>query len=283
QALMQFDRDTLLIFLGIATPVFYLLHLAMEGLISKGADQGARRLLAQSRKIVLFENQDDIATASYRRYAGALANTVFIICVWLALGIAYPPLCFLLVGYTALCIASVGFAYRVSKGLREHIEESLSSFLPVLSALGFLLVFFFWVLQFISGAAPNFLVVLVSLILARQTFNRKVRLVSAIVNLYENRLKLNALFFSGQALSRVDYRQEEFWSLFAPQTREVWLRQLLAEQLTIEPKWLKINWHQTGVRDLATLEIEAQDSNNELAGRYLLRVYGKNPSLLATH
>lgn len=283
QELMRFDPDTLIIFLSIATPAFYLLHLAMERLISRGADLGARRLLAQSRKIVLFENQDDIATSSYRRYAGALANAVFIFCVWFALGIAYPPLCFLVVGYTALSVAGIGFAYRVSKALRQHIEESLRSLLPVLSALGFLLVFFLLVIQFISGKAPSFLIVIISLILARQTFNRKARLVLAIVNLYENRLKLNALFFSGHSLSRVDYRQEEFWSLFAPQAREEWLRQLLVEQLAVDAKRLAINWRQTGVSDLVALEVEAYDSDDELIGCYLVRVYGRSPSLLASH
>ncbi len=283
QELMQFDRDVLIVSLSIATPAFYLLHLAMERLIHWLANRGAGHLLERSRKIVLFENQDDIATASYRRYAGALADAVFIACVWLVLGLVYPLVGLAMVVYTLLCIAVAGIAYRVSEAFRQRIEDSLASILSVFSALGFLLVFFLLVAQFVSGSAPNFLVVIISLILARQTFNRKSRLVNAIVNLYEKRRNLNALFFSGHSLSRVDDRLEEFWSLFEPHTREDWLRQLLDKQLAIDPRRLHIQWRQTGVNDLVALEVAAYDAAEELMGQYLIRVYGKKSSLLSSH
>ena len=283
EVLTQFGRDTLIISLSIVALGAYLLHIAMEKLIHWASNVGAQRLLVESQKVALFNNQDKIAAASYRRYASALANTVFIACVWLTFAIISPALCVLVVSYTALCAVGIGFAHGSNETLGRRIEKGLNSLLSALTALGFLLVFFLLVMQFLTGSAQNFLLALISLILARQAFNRVNQLVLAIVDLYGKRRNLNALFFSGHILSRVDNRQEEFWALFALQTREAWLRELLFEQLEIEPKQLSVSWHQTGVSGLVALAVEAQGAESELIGRYLIRVYERTPSLLASH
>lgn len=280
---MQFDRDTLIVALSIATPAFYLLHLAMEQLVLKTSNIGAKRLLARSRKIVLFENQDDLATASYRRYAEALANTVFIACVWLLLGFVFPLLCLLLVSYTLICIVGLGIAHRCSETLGNRIEESLSSLVAVLTSIGFMLAFLLLIQQFLVGAIQVFFIAIISLLLTRQTLNRTKRLVTAIVNLYSNRRKLNALFFTEHSLSQNDELQEEFWAMFSERARDSWLRELLTEHLAINPNRLNVNWHQTGVNDLVALEVLALDSSEKRLGRYLVQVYGKRPTLSATH
>lgn len=279
----QIDREALIVALCIATPGFYLLHLAMEKVVHWVSNRGAKRLLKQGRKIVLFENQDDIAASSYRRYADALANAVFIICVWITLAIFFPPMCYLLVGYTAFCVIGVGLVHKSSEALRQRIDDGLTSLVPILTALGFMLAFLLLVLHFLSGASQGFLLAIISLLLARQAFQRSNRVVSAIVNLYNNRRKLNALFFTDHTLSKVDEKQLEFWSLFAAETRETWLRPLLLEQLAIDPANLTVKWHQTGANEVVALEVEAYDLADKLVGRYLVRVYGKSPSLLARH
>ncbi|MDO6746301.1 hypothetical protein [Gilvimarinus sp. 1_MG-2023] len=283
QSFLQFDRDVLILSLCVAAPTFYLTHLAMEKFITWASNIGAKRLLAQGQKIVLFENQDDLAASSYRRYAGALANTVFIVCVWTTLGIIFPSLCLLVMSYTALCITGIGLAHRSSEALRERINENLTSVVPVLTALGFLLAFFFLVLEFLFGVVQGFIIAIISLLITRQAFNRTNRLVSAIVNLYDSRRKLNALFFKGHSLAQADEKQMEFWSLFMPQSREKWVRQILLEQLAIDAERLSINWHQTGLNEIVALEIDAHNNKDELLSRYLVRLYGKSPSLLATH
>ena len=283
QDFIQFERDTLIASLCIAIPIFYLLHLAMERLILLASNLGAKRLLAQSQKIVLFENQDDLAAASYRRYAGGLANAVFIACVWVTLGFVFPALSILMMSYTVLCALSVGLVYKVSNTLRPRIADNLTPLVRVLTTVGILLAFLLLVAEFLSGAAQGFLFAIISLLLARQAFNRKNQLTTAIVALYTNRRKLNALFFRGHALTQTDDKQMEFWSLFAPQAREGWLRPLLFEQLALDPKRLSIRWHQTGMNDLVALEVDAHDSEGELLGRYLIRLYGKTPSLPASH
>ncbi len=280
---LKVDRDTLILGLCIATPVFFLLHLTMEQMVLWASNQGAKRLLNQSRKVILFENQDDIAASSYRRYADALANTVFIICVWITLGILFPPMCYLLVGYTAFWIITLGISYKSSELLRQRIEGGLTSLVRTLTALGFMLAFLLLVLHFLSDAVQGFLLAIVSLILSRLAFQRSTQVVSAIVNLYNNRRKLNALFFAEHSLSPVDEKQFQFWSLLSPETREAWLRPLLSEQLSISPASIRVRWHQTGANQVAALETEAYDSSGDLIGQYLVRVYGRSPSLQASH
>ncbi|UTF59551.1 hypothetical protein [Gilvimarinus sp. DA14] len=281
--LIPLERDTLILCLSIATPGFFVLHLIAERLLRLISDSGAKRLLTQSRKVVLFENQDDIAASSYRRYAEALSNAVFIACVWLAVAVFFPPLCLFLIGYTAICTMSIALVHKCSKPLRERIDENLVPLTQVLTAIGFLLAFLLLVVQFLSGAAQGFLFAIISLLLTRQAFTRTNQLVSAIVNLHNNRRKLNALFFAHHTLSQKDEKQFQFWSLFVLESREHWLRSFLLEHLAINPQRLSIYWHQTGVNEVVALEVDALDDKEERIGRYLLRLYGRTPSLLASH
>ncbi len=283
QDFISVDRDTLILALCVATPAFYVLHLVTERIIQWTSNRGAKQLLDKSRKIVLFENQDDLATSSYRRYALALANTVFIGCVWLVLGIFFPPLCVLLISFTALCVLFIALAHKSSKSLRERIDENLTSIVPILTGLGFMLSFLLLVQQFLSGAIQGVLVAIISVILTRQALNRTNQLVNAGVTLYSNRRKLNALFFAEHSLTLADDKQMEFWSLFATETRENWLRPLFVDRLSIDPANLSVKWHQTGANEVAALEIEVYGSDDESLGLYLVRVYGKSPSLPATH
>ncbi|MDO3387354.1 hypothetical protein QWI17_16050 [Gilvimarinus sp. SDUM040013] len=283
QDFIEVDRNTLILALSIATPAFYIIHLVMERLVQWASNMGAKQLLERSRKIILFENQDDLAASSYQRYALALANTVFIGCVWLALGFLFPPLCVLLIGFTTLCVIFLALAHKSSKSLRERIDDNLTSIVPVLTGLGFMLAFLLLVQQFLSGAVQGFLVAIISVILTRQALNRTNKLVSSGVSLYSNRRKLNAMFFAEHSLTQVDDKQTEFWSLFASETRQTWLHPLLREQLAIDPANLNVTWHQTGASEVIALEAEAYNSENELIGSYLVRVYGKNPSLPASH
>jgi hypothetical protein len=283
QDFMPLDRDTLIIALCAAVPGIYLLHLAMERLIVWASNRGARLLLAQGQKIVLFENQDELAASSYRRYAGGLANAVFIGCVWVLLGFTFPSLCVLVTVYTIFCVAGVGLAHQVSKAMRQRIDDHLTDLVKVLTAVGFLLAFLLLVAEFLSGATQGFVLALISLLLTRQAFNRTNQLVTAITSLYANRRKLNALFFAGHALTHNDEKQMAFWTLFEPQARGVWLRELLAEQLAVDAHQLSVHWHQTGMANLVALEVDAYDLDNALLGRYLVRVYGKTPSLQASH
>lgn len=283
QSLLQVGRETLIIALSAATLLFYLTHLATEKLIHWISSRGIKHLLNVNQKIILFDNQDDIAAASYRRYTDALANTVFIACVWVSLGFFFPPMCYLLVGYTLFCLALVGTSYRHSTSLRQRIDESFNSIISVLAAIGFILAFLLLVIHFLSNEDQGLLLAIISLLLARQTFQRSNRILSAISNLHNNRLKLNALFFAEHSTTPVDEKQFQFWSLFSPETREAWLRPLLSEHLAIEPTKLTFRWHQTRAKEVAALEIEAYDSANHLTGQYLLRAYGKSPSLPASH
>ena len=283
QDFIPLNRDSLILVLCIATPAFYLGHLAIEKLILWASNRGAARLLIQSRKIILFENQEEMAASSYRRYAGGLANAVFIAFVWLVIAFFFPPLCLMLVAYTTACMVCIGLVHKHSDALRVRIDEDLTSLVRVLTALGFLLAFFVLVIQFLFGEAKGFLLAIISLLLTRQAFNQTNQLVTVIVTLYSNRQKLNALFFSSHTLSQVNAKQTEFWSLFVPATRQSWLRPLLLEHLSINPERLDIHWHQSGMNDLVALEVSALNKDGKLLGRYLIRLYGKSPSLMASH
>src|SRR5690625_4438492 len=77
-AIRDYDRGQVLTLLSALAIAFFVLHNVSERLITTLTRSGSRRLLARSRKMVLFDNQDEIATQAYERFSRALASGVFV-------------------------------------------------------------------------------------------------------------------------------------------------------------------------------------------------------------
>ena len=278
-ALADLDRHTLIVGLTLATVGAFGTFLLAERLIRLGSDHGARRILERSRKVVLFENQDAIATRAYRRYAAIPAGLVFVLLGSGVLGLLYPAVLGLLMAFLFLVALLVMLGSRLSGALRQKLLSPPGAWLPGIAGLGFLLVFVWLVADHLYRDPPGLLAAIVALLLARQMLNRLAGMVTGLVSLNHERPRLDALFFHHRVFQRRRHgRGDGLWALLDAAAREDWVPRVLSELEGIPARVRGSEWWQTRVPDVVAIHCEMEDS-----GPRLLKVFGPNRSGEARH
>lgn len=278
-ALADLDRNTLIVGLTLATVVAFGAYLLAERLIRFGSDHGARRILERSRKVVLFENQDAIATRAYRRYATIPAGLVFLLLGSGVLYLLYPSVLGLLIAFLFLIALLVVLGSRLGGALRQKVLSPPSAWLPGVAGLGFLLVFVWLVADYLYRDPPGLLAAIVALLLARQMLNRLAGMVTSLVSLHHERPRLDALFFHHQVFQRRRHgRGGGLWALLADGAREDWMPRVLSEVEGIPARVRSSEWWQTQVQDVVAIHCEMEDSEPRL-----VKVFGPNRSGEARH
>ncbi|MFO8152600.1 hypothetical protein [Thioalkalivibrio sp.] len=278
-ALAEFDRDTLIVALTLATVGAFGVYLLAERLIRFGSDRGARRILERSRKVVLFEDQDGIATRAYRRYAVIPAGLVFLLLGTAVLAVLYPSVLGLMIAFLSLVALLVVLGSRFSGGLRRKVLAPPRTWLPGVAGFGFLLVFVWLVADYLYRDPPGLLAAIVALLLARQMLNRLAGMVTSLVSLNRERPRLDALFFHHQVFQRRRQgRGEGLWALLAEAEREEWLPRVLRELEDAPGRVRRSEWWQTRVPDVMAIHCEMEGSEPRL-----VKVFGPHRSGEARH
>lgn len=254
-AFEQFDRDALTVWLSAATVAFYALYLLAERIVEFGGERGSKSLLARSRKMVLFENQDELAARAYKRHAEVIAGGVFLLLAAAILFWLYQSVALIAAGYVILVAVVLLSALTVSPGFRTRLEDNLTGWMGVLSGIGFMLAFAYMVIDFLYLDPPGLIPAIIALLLARQGFNRLSSLVSGLVKQRSQKAKLDALFFHSTAfIPDQDTKKETIWTILAPETREQWVRELIAEMYgESAPREMGIQWWQTDIANMGVL------------------------------
>lgn len=228
----DYGINQLILFLLVATLAFYGVHLISQKMVSFFSVRGGQKLIARTQKMSLFENQDEVASNGYRTYARALSGGVFTLLVIGLIFWLYRSAALFIVGYIFVSVCLAGVLYVVSSKLRTRFISFLPGVVEVLTTVGFLAVFGFIVARFMLGHSVPLLPAVVTMLLSRQMFSQLSGVVSSVIFLLNNRIKLNSLFFHTQVyVEREHPQQEDFFTRFVPETRDRWMRDLLKQFL----------------------------------------------------
>ncbi|MFY0992595.1 hypothetical protein [Halomonas sp. C05BenzN] len=279
----QFDRDLLVVLLGVATVGFFLAHALSERLIDWVTTGAAHLLMERSQKLVLFENQNQIAEGAYQGFARALAGLVFCLLALITLAWLYPEMAMVMSGYLALTAMLVLACCSRSEGARDWVSSNLNGFMGNLSALGFFTVFGYLVVDFVLLQPPGILVAILSILAGRQSFGRVAAGVGGLYRLYSQREKLDAIFFHGRPLLRVVADQPgSFWQHLAPGERGKWTAPLMQEFCDVDtPEQEEVGnalkWLQPATPDIGVF------TYREDASVLLLKLYAHKRAGAAQH
>lgn len=276
--LAALEREVLIGILSAGTVGCFLIHLAAERMIERATGFASSRLLANSQKMVLFENQHGLAASSYQRYSRALAGGVFISLALLGLGWFYPMMALVMLGYFlfVLLLLWQGARYRV--GFRNRLDNELGPLMGVLGTVGFFVAFGFLVFDFIFFTPPGMIVALVSFLLIRQAMQRAAGMIGDLASLYRQKFKLNALFFHGQVFKPLQIESKKsVWPLVVPEARASWVSEVLAALVGDESEKFECYWHQLGSANVAGLRVVGVEQ------QLLFRLYPRHRSSWALH
>lgn len=284
RAFLDLDRDLLVVGLSITAVVFYVVYLLAEKAMDYWSDCGAQYLLQKSQKITLFENQVELATSSYKRYARCLAGGIFAGLAFILLGIIYPSLALLVLGYIAVICVFIVLLHSTSRSLYTKMENDMANLLDSLGAVGFLLSFAFLVVDFLFGSPPNLTFAIISVILVRRALGTLRGLTKDLIKLSKNRLRISALFFHGQALLEEHSSHDHgFWSLLDPMRRENWVASVLREVAGVKAHRLEVAWHQTGITNVAALYVQTLDMAAAPTAKYFVKLFNIKRQGQAVH
>ena len=274
------DRDVLIATLSAATLGFFLLYQLAERLIGSVTQNASSRLLARSAKMVLFDNQQDVAASAYQRYSRMLAGGVFVLLALCLLGWLYPAMAVLMLVYSLVAGGAILWANHRYLHARGDPEDALGNLLQLAASLGFFLAFALLVVDFVDLTPPGVLIAILALLLVRQAMTRLAALVKDLRKLSSQRTRLDALFFHGKVLLPEGPRRDRgIWPLLQPELRNHWVSQLLAEPEGKPPHLRRIRWWPSGTGNVAALVVEPE---GEVAP-WLVKLYAMNRHALAQH
>lgn len=274
------DVNTLVIALCGLTAVFAILRFIAIKLGEKTALYSVNKLLEKSQKIMLFNNQDTIASNAYGNYAEALAALLFAGLAITAISLIYLSAGMALISGLAAALLCTFIICSLSASAKNYVSNNINPYCQSLSTLGFIYILIFVIAQFLFFTPPQFIVAIVCVILSRQVFMRINKAIASINALQINKQKISALFFRNKTYQNTLINTEvSTWNLLEPDNLKLLIKNIFQEVGDRNFDRFNARWLQTSIRNLICLHITIPENDKEL----LVKLYPSYLSSAARH
>lgn len=280
--LRNIKKTHLIAGLSVLALLSYLLYMLSELIIFQLSKKGAQKLLLKSAKLKLFNDQVKLSTKIYTRFNRGLAAGIF---SFIALGILlyiYPLFFLAITVYLASALILTIILSNTKPNFRTLLISHNASVLNGISSVGFLIVFFFMVVNFLYFEAPKVFAALISLILMRQALSRLTLMIQDIIALRSQHRQINALFFYGQQLSiELTSPASKIKHLLEERVRNAWIIETVNSFHPEYKNLVSSTWHQLGNPEIYAFEIELSANNDLPNKRFLIKLFDENISYFA--
>lgn len=277
-------RNHLIIALSVATICFFLLHIVLEKIITGATNKATAYLLRKSHKMVLFENQEEIARLSYLRYSRALSSAIFLVLSLLTVFLIYFELAVVIFASVFFVASLLVFLCEFFDKIKCFVVDDFSGTLRILSAICFFFSFLFLVFDFVYLTPPSIMYAIIGMLLSRQFLNRTVKLVTDVNALYRQKVKLNALFFHGKSLHPEQPKNSKsVLDVVKFDERSLWLSYVFNDVLgeDLSPDDIRSDWFHSNINNIFMLT--AAFDRNGIEEKFLIKVFGARRSSFALH
>lgn len=280
QALHEVPKNYLIFTLSAGAGLCYILHVACELTTNFICRKLATNILLRNAKLNLPENQKRLAIYAYTRFSRAMASGVFFALSIILLAAIYPILSFVISAYVISCVSLLAILYNSLMSIQKKLETHYSPVVSFCSAFGFLLTFFFLVIDFVYLNQSNILIAVLAIIILRQGLQRLVGMINDIIGLRIQHRQLNFLFYSSLAPDNHLPHARGLDRLDNTESRNSLIEEVLRQMKLEAPKEFDAEWHQLALRDIYGFKITAR--NSKAPPPLLVKVFGDNLSSLAT-
>lgn len=276
-----FGRDHLIVWLSAASVLFYFSHLIFDGLVARFSERGAEKLVQRSRKIAIFERQDEIASKGYLRFTQAFAGLCFTGVCLSGMLFFYTKLAFLILTYFLVFSVVVVFLCVGSSTVKSKLADGLGSLPKLMSSLGFLITFSFIVVDHLYLEPVGVLVSVVSLLLSRQLFSKAANVLKDIAELSLQQGMLRALFFHAHVFLP-EKKESGFSGLAERAGRHKWMLESLGTVMDTQGVKFSSRWVSLGAPELLCFVANVVTKEG-LDREILFKVFDANRNSQALH
>lgn len=279
EGLSAYGKDFLIVAFSLVTVAFFVLHVMLEKVIEVVTKSATNDLLNRSRKFIIFENQDEIASSAYMRFSKALSGGVFFAVGYITMIFIYPDMVFVIFIFVMASALLIFVRIRKNENFSIKFEGKFSALLKFVASLGFFVVFGYLVLDFAMLSPPGIIVAIVTILLSRIMLQKISGAAVDSIVLTQRRAKLEPLFFHGRALARnlPSKQREDLWSLLGDDVQSV-MDSLFSDHFESWCGIESLRWFQTGIRDVIGFEVIGKDGTG-----YLVKVYDRHRESMAIH
>ncbi|WP_434697294.1 hypothetical protein J3P89_08825 [Pseudomonas sp. Z1-14] len=282
EAWKPLGRENLFIGLSVAAITSYFFHLLAEKSIREMTEAGSKILLANSNKMTLFEDQENIASRAYLRFTRSLASVFFVTVTFFLLGTLYNDLMLAIFAFWLGLAALYFFMRATSKLQHEKLLKIINEAPSTVASLGFLAAFGFMIYDFLDESPPEVFAALIGVLLSRQIMHRVAIFAHDTHCLITQHLQLSALFFHAHKIHLHQGSEDaNFWSLFDKENHPDVLSGSISEITGRTFVICEARWHQTGVHDIAALEVSAKCTQSGNIELFLVKIFSLKRSILA--
>ncbi|VVO02044.1 hypothetical protein PS834_02744 [Pseudomonas fluorescens] len=275
-------RENLFIGLSIAAVASYFFHLLAEKLIRNLTETGSKNLLANSSKMILFEDQENIANRAYLRFTRSLASAFFVVLTILLLGTFYNDLMIAIFTFWFVLIVLFFLVRAISKSQHEKLLSIINDAPNTVASLGFFAAFGFMIYDLLDESPPEIFAALIGVLLSRQIMHRVAIFAHDTNSLITQHFQLSALFFHVHKLTQPQPNADvNFWNHLAKYTRPELLGNVISEVTGDTLIVIGARWHQTGVHDVVAFEVSTKHTQSEYTERFLVKIFNLKRSVLA--
>ncbi|MBV6285952.1 hypothetical protein [Pseudomonas aegrilactucae] len=279
--MVAFGRERLIVVLSVASVLFYFSHLVCDRMVTRFSDRGAEKLVQRSRKIAIFERQDEVASKGYLRFSQAFAGLCFTGVCLFGMLFFYTKLAFLILVYFLVFSIVVALLSAGSEVVRDKLADGLGTLPKLMASLGFLITFSFIVVDHLYLEPVGVLVSVVSLLLSRQLFSKAANVLKDTAELYQQQGMLRALFFHAHVFLP-EKKASGFAGLAERAGRDKWMLESLTSVMDTQHVKFSSRWVSIGAPDL--LCFVADVAAGEGGGRQILfKIFDVNRSAQALH
>lgn len=280
--LKSVKKTHLIISLSILALACYLLYLASEFIVLLYSKKGAKKLLSNSGKLILFENQHQLAAQAYSKFTRGLSAGTFVLIAFAILLYIYTLLFIAAAAYAFFASALFIILYNKNPSIRTLINNHHSVALNILCSMGFLVIFFCMIIDFLYLSPPKIFSALISLLLIRQGLSRLNVFMQDIISLRLQHRQINALFFHNQQLiADPGTHGEQVKALLNEEQRNQWIPKVLHRVISTDLEILSTKWHQLSRGDIYAFESEFISCDGSAHKKFLFKLFGSNSTLLA--
>lgn len=284
ESFQSLDRELLIFLLAMSAVVFYIVHLVSEKRVELYSDKGSNKILENNRKIVIFENQNIIASKAYGRYAKGISKFIFTFLALVLIALLYPFLFFILLEYF-IFIGMFLLIRSKNKLFFIYLNENTVNIFQLVGGMGFLIAFASILASYLLKIfPPNLIVAIISILLVRQLIRQFVAAVIDFTILYKDHVKINSLFFyKNFHFKDSSSKDEDFWYLFKKEKRNVWISEVVERLSGKKYHILQSKWYQLDLKNIAMFHVNALEVNSTLSKNFLIKIYNKKITSKALH